>query len=275
MNIRIVDKIRILVLAWAAAWRVPGKYKLLFLLNPVDATRYLEFSYLIRFLKNNNYHPTRILDVSSPLILSYILSSRGAEVCKTDIDTREEKYFRPGGPVHFQQEDATGMSFADGSFDLAYSISVIEHIHERYHLAIHEMIRVTRPGGLVYLSFPVAGSTVEEWVDFPVYSSQAERDGRIFFQYRFGPDLLEKMIQELPDNVDVVVQDVFWERWEGLYDWLVECLRSSKNSRFFGPLKSGLLNLVLGPIFFKRAPGNFKKHSSFGNVQIILKKRRG
>jgi SAM-dependent methyltransferase len=269
----ILDRICILPKAWAAAWRLPGKYKLPFLLNPVDATRYLEFSYLLKLLKNCRLEPARILDVSSPMILANILSAGACDVWKTDIDSREGKYFRSNGPVRFHQEDATCLTFSDDTFDLVYSISVIEHIYEHYELAISEMVRVTRPGGLTYLTFPVADKTVEEWVDFSIYSDQAVRDGKTFFQYRFGSDLLADVIERLPDTVEVIGKDIFWERWEGLYDWLVLRLRRSRNSQFIGRLKSALLNLAVGPIFFERTPGNFDNCKSFGNAHITLKKR--
>jgi SAM-dependent methyltransferase len=269
----IIDRIGILPKAWASAWRLPGKYKLPFLLNPVDATRYMEFTCLLRLIRQDGFKAARVLDISSPLILSYILAADGSQVCKTDIDPGQGRYFRNGGPVKFKREDATCLTFSDDSFDLVYSISVIEHIHEHYEQAISEMVRVTRPGGLVYITFPVAGQTVEEWMDFPIYPDQAVKDDKTFFQYRFGPGQVANIIENLPKTVDVVGQDIFWERWEGLYDWLVGQLHRSGNSRVFGRLKSAALNLVLGPIFFEEAPGTFEKCKSFGNAHIAMKKK--
>ncbi len=44
------------------------------------------------------------------------------------------------------------LPFADGSFDVTYSSNVLEHVSEPWTMA-DEMVRVTRPGGLVFLSY--------------------------------------------------------------------------------------------------------------------------
>ncbi len=67
------------------------------------------------------------LDVSSPYILSYVLSKTG-KVVKTDINPGEGKFIREGESLSFRPENATRLSFGDDSFDLVCWISVIEHI---------------------------------------------------------------------------------------------------------------------------------------------------
>ncbi|HYC02710.1 MAG TPA: methyltransferase domain-containing protein [Azospirillaceae bacterium] len=52
-------------------------------------------------------------------------------------------------------EDATRLSFADGSFDVALTNDVLEHIPD-LALGIKELARVLRPGGLLLASFPFA-----------------------------------------------------------------------------------------------------------------------
>jgi SAM-dependent methyltransferase len=63
--------------------------------------------------------------------------------------------------VEFRVEDATRLSFADGSFDLAVSFSAIEHIpgREARRAAMAEMSRVVRPGGHVVITVPNRYST--------------------------------------------------------------------------------------------------------------------
>ncbi len=46
------------------------------------------------------------------------------------------------------------LPFADGSVDVCYSSNVLEHVSEPWRMA-EEMVRVTRPGGLVFLSYTV------------------------------------------------------------------------------------------------------------------------
>ncbi len=50
-------------------------------------------------------------------------------------------------------QDATGLPYPDSSFDLVYSISVVEHIPDDA-AAISEMLRVTRPHGRVIVEVP-------------------------------------------------------------------------------------------------------------------------
>lgn len=46
------------------------------------------------------------------------------------------------------------LPFADDAFDLCYSSNVLEHVADPWRMA-DEMLRVTRPGGLVFLSYTV------------------------------------------------------------------------------------------------------------------------
>lgn len=57
-------------------------------------------------------------------------------------------------PANSIRGDGTRMPFADGTFDVVYSSNVAEHVPDPEALA-EEMLRVTRPGGLVVLSYTV------------------------------------------------------------------------------------------------------------------------
>lgn len=65
---------------------------------------------------------------------------------------------RAGGA--FIRAAAEALPFADGAFDLVYCFSAIEHVHS-VEGAIREMVRVTRPGGAIYLHTPNAWSWYE------------------------------------------------------------------------------------------------------------------
>lgn len=59
------------------------------------------------------------------------------------------------------------LPFADGSFDVAYSSNVLEHVPDPWLMA-DEMVRVTKPGGLVYISYtlwwgPHGGHETKPW----------------------------------------------------------------------------------------------------------------
>jgi SAM-dependent methyltransferase len=105
--------------------------------------------------------PKRILDVSSPKLPSLILG-RHAEVWATDLDdpqlmSRWKTMADALGlrSYHARYENACWLSFPDASFDLVYSISVIEHIPEGGdNQALAEFARVVRPGGTVIVEVP-------------------------------------------------------------------------------------------------------------------------
>lgn len=59
------------------------------------------------------------------------------------------------------------LPFRDGSFDVTYSSNVLEHVDRPWTMA-DEMVRVTRPGGLVFLSYtlwwgPWGGHETAPW----------------------------------------------------------------------------------------------------------------
>ncbi len=59
------------------------------------------------------------------------------------------------------------LPFADDSFGVTYSSNVLEHVSEPWTMA-DEMVRVTRPGGLVFLSYtlwygPWGGHETAPW----------------------------------------------------------------------------------------------------------------
>jgi ubiquinone/menaquinone biosynthesis C-methylase UbiE len=76
---------------------------------------------------------------------------------------------RKGGGA-FVQAHAEALPFPDGVFDLVHCFSVIEHVAS-VEATIAEMVRVTRPGGVVYVHTPSAWSLWEGhykvfWIPF-------------------------------------------------------------------------------------------------------------
>ena len=63
--------------------------------------------------------------------------------------------------------DGMRLPFADGSVDVCYSSNVLEHVPDPWAMA-DEMLRVTRPGGVVFLSYtlwfgPWGGHETSPW----------------------------------------------------------------------------------------------------------------
>jgi len=78
---------------------------------------------------------------------------RGAQCLLIEPDAAE--LYTRGAPGHASViGDGYWLPLADASVDVCFSCNVLEHVRDPAGL-IDEMIRVTRPGGLVYLSYTV------------------------------------------------------------------------------------------------------------------------
>ena len=64
------------------------------------------------------------------------------------------------GRGSFARSAAEALPFADGTFDLVYCFSAIEHVVS-VTATVSEMVRVTRPGGVIYVHTPNAWSWYE------------------------------------------------------------------------------------------------------------------
>lgn len=85
-------------------------------------------------------------------------SKRGAEVEGVDIEEElvaisKKEAEEHKSNAHFLWYEGTTLPFPDATFDVALSVSVIEHVDTpvRY---FSEILRVLKPGGVLYLAFP-------------------------------------------------------------------------------------------------------------------------
>jgi SAM-dependent methyltransferase len=147
---------------------------------PVSYWRSVEFAYVWRQLALGS--GARVLDLGSPKDLATMLAKhRGYEVVATDILPEaidlSERYARAQrlhghgpGLVSSEVQDGRALTYEDGSFDAAYSVSVLEHIPDAGDsAAIRELVRVVRPGGLVVVTVPFDRRYRETFVDGAVY----------------------------------------------------------------------------------------------------------
>ncbi len=92
--------------------------------------------------------------------------ARGAHCYLFEPDPAE-LYFRTDAPAGAVVADGYWLPVRDGTADVVFSSNVLEHVPDPIGL-IEEMIRATRPGGLVYLSYtnwysPWGGHEMSPW----------------------------------------------------------------------------------------------------------------
>jgi SAM-dependent methyltransferase len=186
---------------------------------PVSYWRSVEFAYVWRQLELGA--GARVLDLGSPKDLAAMLARhRGYEVVATDIlpeaISLSERYARAqrleghgAGRVHSEIQDGRALTYADGSFDAAYSVSVLEHIPDSGDsAAIRELVRVVRPGGVVVVTVPFDRRYRETFVDGPVYERTPLDSERLFFERHYDRSTLS---QRLLDQTGAALVDLqFW-----------------------------------------------------------------
>jgi ubiquinone/menaquinone biosynthesis C-methylase UbiE len=92
---------------------------------------------------------------------SRILGLRGASVCGADfsasaVEIAKERLHRDPSltdRVTYVQADAENMLFDENTFDIVVSCETIEHVPNP-RVALREMYRVCKPGGMLYLTTP-------------------------------------------------------------------------------------------------------------------------
>ncbi|GHD22671.1 SAM-dependent methyltransferase [Nocardiopsis kunsanensis] len=109
-----------------------------------------------------------VVDVGGgPGYFADALRGEGALCVCVDADALEMRLHGRSADVHGVQGSALDLPMRDGSVDVCLSSNVLEHVPDRTRMA-DEMVRVTRPGGLVYLSYtlwlsPWGGHETSPW----------------------------------------------------------------------------------------------------------------
>jgi SAM-dependent methyltransferase len=184
--------------------------------NPLSYPRYMEYQLAVDAL--GPLHGCRVLDVGSPKLPALLVArDETCELYATDIReyftaptaeflTRMGLGDRLGRGVHLEVQDARHLSYANASFDRVYSISVLEHIPDSGDsVAIREIARVLKPGGILTLTVPFcARGYYEEHVDGDVYERRAEQGGT-FYQRHYN---LEALVERLVQPSGLILDDM-------------------------------------------------------------------
>jgi SAM-dependent methyltransferase len=169
---------------------------------PLDPSRYLE---LPDSLSELGARPgERVLDLASPKLAAVALAEQGVRVTSVDALESEVETWRrlaEGNPnVEFVVGDGRSLPYGDGSFDHAYSISVLEHIADDGDVAaLREIARTVRPGGRVVITLPYAERYWEDWRDEPVYGEQQPRAERYFFERWYDAPRVDRLLDRVTD----------------------------------------------------------------------------
>lgn len=173
-----------------------GLYRLLV---PLEPWRYYELARVARERFGGD-----CLDVSSPKLLPSLLQREGdGDWVAIDVLADEVERWRALDPaLDLRVEDARALSFPDGSFDAVVCVSVIEHVAgDGDAVAMAEMWRVLRPGGVLHLTTNVAAREGEVRTARVVYDTEPSGDAApaqapegVFFERRYSARSLDERL---------------------------------------------------------------------------------
>ncbi len=119
----------------------------------------------------------------------------GVDNAKKTIETLREFY----KGVHFSCQDVKSLTFNDNTFDAYLSLGVIEHfVNEEDALqAIAEAVRVTKPGGILFIAVPFTNSLRERKIKRGIYRV-AQRLPQEFYQRAYTFLQFKQLFSEFP-----------------------------------------------------------------------------
>lgn len=142
-----------------------------FLVEQTDPDRFYRSLAADSAAQVDDWHPltgARLLDVGGgPGYFEDAFVQRGAQYVAVDADAGEMRLHGRTPSRRTVQADGSRLPFADATFDVVYSSNVAEHVRDPWSMA-DDMVRVTRPGGTVLLSYtlwwgPWGGHETSPW----------------------------------------------------------------------------------------------------------------
>ncbi len=214
-------------LGWKA-WRAHGKAGIL-LVNPVSITRFFEFDFAKRMIEQHPNSRTKALDLSSPFLMSLYAVDQHLVEQLTQLNPDEQDLAHSeslakllGLGKGFRVQAGTESDLfpeQEASFDLIWSLSVIEHIltesgDERDSLK--RLWSLLAPGGRLILTVPVDQTFWNEYRQKNTYRNQTKQAEGYFFQRFYDEAAInERIIQTLGQAPEVI--EWFGEIEEGRF----------------------------------------------------------
>jgi ubiquinone/menaquinone biosynthesis C-methylase UbiE len=161
--------------------------------------------------------------------------------------------------IHIEQGDGAALRFADASFDRAVSMLVLPSVIPRPELAVNEMRRVTRPGGVVCAAFwdsPGGAAANRMFWDTAAALDEAAAEARDRTMSRpiYAPGALPRIWSEaglteidqrsLTIRMDFANFSDYWEPFasgEGMLGEYVASLDAARRDRLVGYLRAAYL----------------------------------
>jgi ubiquinone/menaquinone biosynthesis C-methylase UbiE len=186
--------------------------------------RRLEYSYTVEAfvaIEAQVQRPLRVLDVGCGVVpLCNWVSTRGHEVWALDpleadiacVASQGVNDFY-GSSVHYLAAAAEALPLPGGTFDVATSVSVLEHLPSGTdRLALMEIARVLKPGGRLILTFDVSPP------------SDSDRPARRAYQKPFSPSACRRLLEKIapwfevsPASVPPELNALRWEDVEAFW----------------------------------------------------------
>ncbi len=123
-----------------------------------------------------------------------------------------------------QRGDLRSLPFADATFDGMVSFGAVEHNEEGIEAPLADMLRVLKPGGVLYCSVPAlnhvraAGAlAVKDWVvRNPWIRKASGRSPEVsFYQYVFSPDEYRRRLTSVGFEVLELLPQTYMDRFLG------------------------------------------------------------
>jgi SAM-dependent methyltransferase len=172
------------------------------LISPIGYWRFLPNAFVLQ--EFNSLDNPKVLDASSPKLLSLMLASRTEnKVYATDLNdeqifSRWQQLARTLGLKNYEVEyqDARKLKYPDDFFDLVYSISVIEHIPGEGDIeALREFCRVLKTEGRLVIEVPYRRQREE--ITAPYDSKGAPVETPQFYERHYDAGSLRERLEDV------------------------------------------------------------------------------